>query len=67
MPQNIKEMYQNYHKNSCLITYFTVLFWSTHTCIHRKIFMDHTTRTIYLDNTGTSYNTKSALCDMSAL
>ena len=54
-----------------ILAIYLILLYSfgahTHTCIHRKIFMDHTTRTIYLDNTGTSYNTKSALCDMSAL
>ena len=67
MPQNIKEMCQNYHKNFCHIPYFTAFFWSTHTCIHKKIFMDYATRTICLDNIDALYNTSNALCDMDAL
>ena len=64
MPQNIKEMCQYYHKNSCHIPYFTVLFRRTQTCIHKKIFMNYATRTICLDNIGALYNTNNVLRDM---
>ena len=60
-------MYQK-HKCVKVITknsFFITFVQDTHTCIHRKSFMDHATRIIFLYNMDAPCNMKSALCDMS--